>query len=256
MTELKPLEYITVETGTNPKYTVIWLHGLGADGHDFEGIVPELGLPAERSFRFIFPHAPVIPVTINGGYQMRAWYDILKMDFRREVDGRTIQHSCQLVKNLIESQIETGTQSEHICLAGFSQGGVIAAQLGVTLPYRIAGVICLSSYVADTGRIMPAVQSANAKTPFFFAHGEEDNVVPFELGQEGADFLTNRATGESTLTEQAEFQSGKGSTLSRVSEKIPDSAVALHVDAGYRRPAYRVRGYGAPALLDICGVCL
>ena len=175
------LEYLTVETNENPTSAVIWLHGLGADGHDFESIVPSLNLPEEYVTRFIFPHAPYRPVTINGGMSMRAWYDILEMSLERKVDMDNINDSMAQITEIIESQIRQGIPSERIVLAGFSQGGVIAYQVGLLGKYKLAGIMALSTYLASPALIPEASQSINGSTPVLIHHGVQDSVVPCEL---------------------------------------------------------------------------
>lgn len=166
---------------------VIWLHGLGADGHDFEPVVPDLGLDGSHGVRFIFPHAPSIPVTINGGYVMPAWYDILEMSLERKIDTDQIQASAQKIVDLIESQIEQDISSEHIVLAGFSQGGAVAYQTALSYDKKLAGLLTLSTYLAtkDTIHLNPANQSL----PIAIHHGTHDPVVPEVLGQQARVWL-------------------------------------------------------------------
>jgi phospholipase/carboxylesterase len=178
---LHTLPHITVETGPNPTASVIWLHGLGADGHDFEPIVPELKLPDDMAVRFIFPHAPAIPVTINGGYIMPAWYDITQTDFGVKHDRSGIQQSAQSIQILIDREEMHGIQPECIILAGFSQGAAMALHVGLRQPEALAGIIALSGYL-----LLPDEQeqftAAARSTPVFMAHGIYDPVVPFSLG--------------------------------------------------------------------------
>lgn len=184
------LEYIRKDTGPDPRFAVIWLHGLGADGHDFEPIVPELRLPHNAPVRFIFPHAPTQPVTINGGMVMRAWYDITAMDLSVAVDENGIHRSVNHLLALIRMVVDEGIPARHILLAGFSQGGVVALQTGLTHPERLAGLIALSTYVALPDAIREAADSANNETPVFMAHGRFDPVIPLSLGKRSKDFLT------------------------------------------------------------------
>jgi len=178
---LHTLPHITVETGPDPTASVIWLHGLGADGHDFEPIVPELKLSEDMAVRFIFPHAPAIPVTINGGYIMPAWYDITQTDFGVKHDRPGIKQSARSVQLLIDSEEMHGIQPERIILAGFSQGAAMALHVGLRQPQALAGIMALSGYL-----LLPDEQeqfSATARsTPVFMAHGIHDPVVPFALG--------------------------------------------------------------------------
>jgi phospholipase/carboxylesterase len=179
----KQLETVTVETGPNPTFSIIWMHGLGADGHDFEPLVPELledGLPA---LRFVFPHAPVRPVTINNGYQMRAWYDIIGIDRRSAEDFEGINASAQAIAALIQRENERGIPTSHIAVAGFSQGGAMALHIATRYPQQFAGVIALSCYLPVARELPTAHSPANLGTPIFMAHGIQDPVVPFALGE-------------------------------------------------------------------------
>jgi len=178
------LETVTVETGPNPTATILWMHGLGADGHDFEPLVPELleaGMPA---LRFVFPHAPVRPVTINNGYRMRAWYDIIGIDRRSAEDFSGIQASADALTALIRAENARGVESSRIVLAGFSQGGALALHLATRFPEKLAGVIALSCYLPLAKEFATERSSANLTTPFFMAHGSQDPVVPFSMGDE------------------------------------------------------------------------
>lgn len=173
---------VTINTGDGePRYCVIWLHGLGADGHDFEPIVGELNLPSELAIRFIFPHAPMIPVTINNGYVMRAWYDILAMDIGSQQDEKGVRESQQFVADLIDHQIAIGIPSERIVLAGFSQGGAIILQTGLRLEKKLAGLMALSTYLPLADSFEAERTSHNAQTSIFMAHGDQDPVVIPEL---------------------------------------------------------------------------
>ena len=169
------LEAIEIETGAAPRAAVIWLHGLGADGHDFEPIVPELRL--RRPVRFVFPHAPVRPVTINNGLEMRAWYDIVGFDAARE-DAAGIRASAAAVARLLDREVERGVAPERIVLAGFSQGGAIALHLGLREPRPLAGVLALSTYLPLAASLKAEKAAANAALPIFMAHGEHDPVIP------------------------------------------------------------------------------
>ncbi|MFV8834962.1 alpha/beta hydrolase [Aquisalimonas sp.] len=173
-----------VETGArdNATASVIWLHGLGADGHDFEPIVPELRLPAGLPVRFVFPHAPVRPVTLNGGMSMRAWYDIIALGGNAQQDADGIRDSEQKVHALIRRENERGIPSERIVLAGFSQGGAIALHTGVRYPERLAGIMGLSTYLPLSETVEAERSDANAGTPVLMAHGTEDPVLPVQMG--------------------------------------------------------------------------
>ena len=175
------LDAIEITTGDAPRLAVIWLHGLGADGHDFEPIVPELRL--RLPVRFVFPHAPVRPVTINGGMQMRAWYDILGFDRRAKEDAAGIQASAAAVTELIDREIERGLSSDRIVLAGFSQGGAIALHTALRSPKPLAGVLALSTYLPLATTLASERSAANAAIPLFMAHGTDDPVLPFGLAE-------------------------------------------------------------------------
>jgi len=173
---------LVVETGSQaPDSCVIWLHGLGADGHDFEPIVPELGLDPGLNIRFIFPHAPMIPVTINQGFVMRAWYDIRENRIEAEQDETGIRQSAQVLGQLIEEQVESGIASERIVLAGFSQGGAIALFTALRYPRQLAGVMVLSSYMPLSSSLVHERNDANSGIPIFLVHGSDDPVIPVDL---------------------------------------------------------------------------
>ena len=174
---------IVIETGVNaPDACVIWLHGLGADGHDFEPIVPALRLDPGLAIRFVFPHAPMMPVTINQGFVMRAWYDIRSANIDDEPDEKGIQASMDLVTDLIDKQVESGIASERIVLAGFSQGGAIALQAGLRYFRTLGGIMALSTYLPLPDALDSEKGGPNADIPIFLAHGSIDPVVPVELG--------------------------------------------------------------------------
>ncbi|MBV9344503.1 MAG: carboxylesterase [Gammaproteobacteria bacterium] len=175
---------LEIETGPQPDAAIIWLHGLGADGHDFEPIVPELARPGMPPLRFVFPHAPVRPVTLNGGYAMRAWYDIIAIDRRTREDEPGIRASQALVEQLIGRENARGIRSERIVLAGFSQGGAMALFAGLRHARPLAGIIGLSCYLLLGDRLLPERGAANAHTPIFLAHGTQDPVVLPFLGDE------------------------------------------------------------------------
>lgn len=175
------LQCLERETGPNPTQSVIWLHGLGADGHDFEPLVPALGMTTPT--RFIFPHAPVRPVTINGGMAMRAWYDILTPALVRLEDDAGILESEQMIRDLIKRENERGVVTGNIVLAGFSQGCAMTLHTGLRYPERLAGLIGLSGYLPLADRAAPHWAQANQQTPIFLAHGTHDPVVALERGQ-------------------------------------------------------------------------
>src|SRR5262245_6553813 len=173
------LDAIEITTGPEPRLSVLWLHGLGADGHDFEPIVPELRLGF--AVRFVFPHAPVRPVTINGGMAMRAWYDILGFDRGAKEDSAGIRASAAAVTELVEREIERGMSSDRIVLAGFSQGGAIALHTALRSPIPLAGVLALSTYLPLAATLATERYAANARIPIFMAHGTDDGVLPLQL---------------------------------------------------------------------------
>ena len=175
-------EPLVVEIGIQtPDACVIWLHGLGADGHDFEPIVPELRLDPELNIRFIFPHAPMMAVTINQGFVMRAWYDIRENRIEAEQDEAGIRKSAQTLERLIEQQVATGIAAERIVLAGFSQGGAIALFTALRYPEQLAGVMVLSAYMPLSGSLEHEKSDANSAIPVFLVHGSDDPVIPVDL---------------------------------------------------------------------------
>lgn len=174
------LETIEVETGPRPTAAVIWLHGLGADGHDFEPIVPELGLAATPAVRFVFPHAPMRAVTINGGAVMRAWYDIVSLDGVRREDDAGVRASQASVEALIARETSRGIPAGRLVLAGFSQGGAIALQTGLRHAERLAGIMALSTYLPLAATLLAEGSAANRDVPIFMAHGRHDGLIPIE----------------------------------------------------------------------------
>lgn len=176
------LPHIEIEPEVTADASVIWLHGLGANGHDFEPVVPELNLPESAAIRFIFPHAPSIPVTINGGYVMPAWYDILELDFRGAIDEQGIRKSAAAIRLFIDREIERGINSERIIIAGFSQGGAVGYETALTYPRPLAGLLALSSYFATWRSIKP--DTANQRLPIQICHGLYDSVIPEVLAQQ------------------------------------------------------------------------
>lgn len=178
------LPFVDVPAQGKAQAVVVWLHGLGDSGHGFAPIVPELRLPADAGIRFLFPHAPEIPVTINGGMRMRAWYDIKTMDLTNRADEAGVRQSAEAVKALLDKLISEGTPSERIMLAGFSQGGVITLHLLPRLPYKLAGFMALSTYMACPEKLAAEQLTHNKNTPVFIAHGTQDPVVPLAAGQQ------------------------------------------------------------------------
>jgi phospholipase/carboxylesterase len=181
-------ECVEVTTGGNPVGSVIWLHGLGADGHDFEPIVPELRLPADRPLRFVFPHAPVRPVTINGGMAMRAWYDIISLDAEGRADAAGVHESTALLGELIEREKERGIDAGNIVIAGFSMGGAIAINTLLHTKEKLAGMMALSTYLPLPGELEDS--SSYRELPVFMAHGSFDPMLPLQWGQLSARKLT------------------------------------------------------------------
>jgi phospholipase/carboxylesterase len=189
----KILETIEIETGKNPAASVIWMHGLGADGNDFVPIVNELELDGTPAIRFVFPHAPMRPVTINNGYVMRAWYDVSFGDLEgnsRRADERGVRESQAHITALIEREAKRGVAEENVVLAGFSQGGAIALQTGLRHPRKLAGVMALSTYLPLAETLPQEAAPANKATPLFMAHGTYDPVVPLMMGAGSMTLLT------------------------------------------------------------------
>jgi len=176
------LPCIEMETAPNPRASVIWLHGLGADGNDFVPIVPELRLPGSLPVRFIFPHAPVRPVTINNGFRMRAWYDISAADLNNRADIAGVQQSQRQVEALVGREKERGIASARTVLAGFSQGGAIALYTGLRHADRLAGIIALSTYLVAADKLFAEAATANRGASIFMGHGTADPIVRFEWG--------------------------------------------------------------------------
>jgi phospholipase/carboxylesterase len=184
------VETLEIETGPKPDASVIWLHGLGADGRDFEPIVPELGLPASLQLRFIFPHAPVRPVSINQGMRMRAWYDIFQLGGGPE-DEPGIRASQELVETLIASQNRKGIRSQRIVLAGFSQGGAIALQTALRGRERLAGILALSTYLPLSAKLTGERSEPNRDLPILMAHGLYDDVIPLARAEQSRKVLAD-----------------------------------------------------------------
>lgn len=181
------LSSVVVEPTETPNASVIWLHGLGANGHDFEAILPELNLPAEAAIRFIFPHSPSIPVTINGGMVMPAWYDILEMGAGRKLNTEQLLDSARAVAKLVDHEIASGISSDRVILAGFSQGGAVAYQVALTYPKPLAGLLALSTYFPTADDI--AVSAANKQLEIEVMHGSYDPVVLPAMGKDAMEAL-------------------------------------------------------------------
>src|SRR6185312_6119048 len=185
----QPLETIQLETGPNPTASVIWLHGLGADGNDFVPIVRELDLRGCPPIRFVFPHAPTMPVTVNGGYVMRAWYDILGTDIVQRKDEAGLRRSQAMVEQLIAQEKSRGISAEKIVLAGFSQGCAMTLQTGLRHPEKLAGLLCLSGYLPIYEKLPAERHAANKDTQIFIAQGQQDPIVPLQAAALSRDFL-------------------------------------------------------------------
>lgn len=188
----KQLEAIEIETGKKPAASVIWLHGLGADGNDFVPMVNELDLSGAPDIRFVFPHAPMQPVSINNGYVMRAWYDVRWGDLEghtKQADEKGVRASQAAIVQLIEREVSRGTPPEQIVLAGFSQGGAVALQAALRYPQKLSGVMALSTYLPLAESFVQEAAAENRKTPIFMAHGLDDGVIQHEVGAQSRDVL-------------------------------------------------------------------
>jgi phospholipase/carboxylesterase len=182
MTQLLP--FVELASGPNPKGTVIWLHGLGASGWDFVSLVKDLCLPSTLPLRFIFPHAPEMPVTIHGSQVMPAWYDITHVDIPRQPDAEGIKRSQASIEDLIAYEHSRGMTSEKIMMAGFSQGGAITLQTGLRYKERLAGLIALSTYLPMAETLASEASPANKAVPILMLHGSRDAVIPIARGEE------------------------------------------------------------------------
>ncbi|HEX7047244.1 MAG TPA: alpha/beta fold hydrolase [Gammaproteobacteria bacterium] len=180
----------TVEHGpAEARHAIIWLHGLGADGHDFEPVIPELALPAELAVRFVFPHAPVRPVTLNNGYEMRAWFDLVSLDRNGPLDREGVLEAMDAIDALIAREIERGVTAENIVLAGLSQGGALALCTALRGEHRLAGIIGLSTFLMSPASLEMSFSKTNQATPLLLAHGRQDPVVSLQLGIATRDYL-------------------------------------------------------------------
>lgn len=184
------LPAVEILTGPAPTHAVIWMHGLGADGHDFEPVVDEFDADRLPPTRFVFPHAPERAVTINGGYVMRAWFDIYSRDYgNRTEDAEGTEASAAQVEALIARENARGIPDERIVLAGFSQGGAIALHAGLRHPRRLAGVMALSTFLPLVERLAGEAHPANRSVPIFMAHGTGDSVIPHDFARQSAELL-------------------------------------------------------------------
>jgi len=189
--EQELLPYVEQSPSSTPNACVIWLHGLGDSGHGFAPIVPELKLPDTMAVKFIFPHAPERPVTINGGMRMRAWYDIKSLDFNSRADLSGVLESASQVEALIQEQVDKGIPTNRIVLAGFSQGGVIALHLAPRFTHKLAGVLALSTYMCEPNLLANEATEINRDIPIMMAHGDQDEVVPIFMGNAAYKTLTD-----------------------------------------------------------------
>ena len=181
------LDHIEINPKSPATASVIWLHGLGASGDDFVPIVPELMLPDSMAVRFIFPHAPVAPVTINGGYAMQSWYDILSIGVQREFNAGQLKQSAANIQQFINSELDKGIAADRILIAGFSQGGAVAYEAALSFNRPLAGLLCMSTYFATQEDIKPCAE--NQDIPILVCHGRNDDVVPEALGQDAVTVL-------------------------------------------------------------------
>ncbi|HMB58915.1 MAG TPA: alpha/beta fold hydrolase [Xanthomonadales bacterium] len=184
---MSDLDAVELSTGDDPSVAIIWLHGLGADGHDFEPIVPHVLWPDAPAIRFVFPNAPVRPVTLNGGMPMRAWYDIKGIDSDRGHDQAGIAESVSQVQEFVEREQRRGIEPGRVVIAGFSQGGAVALHFALRYPHRLAGAVALSTYLLNADELRESAHPVNAGLPVFVGHGNMDPVVPFNMGE----FLVN-----------------------------------------------------------------
>lgn len=186
---MSELDSIIIETQPHPDAAVIWLHGLGADGSDFVPIIDQLQLPSNLAIRFIFPHAPMRPITINQGYHMPGWYDISSLSTIEQEDEAGIKESSAILKQICEDQEADGISSSRIIVAGFSQGGAIALHCGCRYPRPLAGIMALSAYLALPDSLDDEISENMAETPVFMAHGRQDDVISYEYGYDSKEQL-------------------------------------------------------------------
>jgi phospholipase/carboxylesterase len=191
MTEFPLLPAVEIETASSPDAAVIFLHGLGDDGHGWSDMVPALGLPTALRARFLFPHAPEMPVTINGGYVMPAWYDLFDANFDTRADLNGMRTSREHVEHLIARELSRGIAASRIVVGGFSQGGAVALYAGLRHPARLAGIAALSAYLVDPQSLAQEAAQANKTTPIFMAHGTQDEVVRFQWGDASRQLLAS-----------------------------------------------------------------
>jgi phospholipase/carboxylesterase len=187
--ETQPIDALEINPDSAPQASIIWLHGLGADGNDFAPLIPQLGIVDPLAVRVVLPHAPRRAVTINNGMVMRAWYDISAADFRAFEDEPGIHDSARLLGALIQREIEHGVPAERILLAGFSQGGAVVLHTGLRYPQRLGGILVLSAYLPLAASLPAERSAANADIPIMLAHGRQDPVVPMPWAMRSRDYL-------------------------------------------------------------------
>ena len=186
---MSELDSIIIETSEHPDAAIIWLHGLGADGNDFVPIIDQLQLPTHYAIRFIFPNAPLRPITINQGYQMPGWYDISSLSIVDQEDEAGIKESSEILRQLCELQEADGIESSRIIVAGFSQGGAIALHCGCRYPRPLAGIMALSTYMPLPDQLADEISESVTETTLFMAHGRQDDVVPYDAGKQSMELL-------------------------------------------------------------------
>lgn len=186
------LDFLEKLLSREHKMTIIWMHGLGDSGHGHASIPETMSFPEEMGVKFILPHAPSIPVTVNGGAVMPAWFDILEIDIERKVDEDGIEASADAIRELIQTQLDAGVPAESIVLAGFSQGGVMALHVGLSYPEKLGGIICMSTFLGLEKVVESPSAVANANTPIFWGHGTHDPVIPLSLAESSVDFLIKK----------------------------------------------------------------
>lgn len=187
----KALKFIEKKLSKQHKTTIIWMHGLGDSGYGHESIADEMSFPEGLGVKFILPHAEEIPVTVNGGATMPAWYDILEMNLGRKIDEQGIQDSSNKISDIIQNEIKSGIKPENIILAGFSQGGAVALHTGLNYPVKLGAIIAMSTYLGVPGVLTSSTAHVNMDTPIFWGHGTYDPVVPLSLGQESMESIQN-----------------------------------------------------------------
>jgi phospholipase/carboxylesterase len=189
MTKPTSLNYLESKVSGSHKSTLIWLHGLGDSGHGHQSFAQELSFPEELGVKFIFPHAPSLPVSINGGQSMPAWYDILEMNLGRKIDEDGLENSAIKISELIQNEVDSGIESKNIILVGFSQGGAVALHTALKYPVRLGGIVCMSTYLGTNRVLSTSNTPVNKNIPIFWGHGRQDPVVPLSLALESIETL-------------------------------------------------------------------